>query len=97
MRRRSALVIVLTAPERAELARWPRRPGLPWLQVRAGQIVLRVAQGEPLAVVARALGLSRKHVYGWLRRWQAQGVAGLVPKKRGPAPAHEGGPGGGGA
>ena len=81
--RRSALVLVVTPGERATLRAWTRSRTLPFPQVRAAQIVLGVAAGDSIVSVAQTLGLHRRHVYRWLRRWQAAGLAGLRPRRRG--------------
>lgn len=39
--------------------------------------VLLAAQGFSLTMVARRIGMSRKYVYKWLRRWEDEGLAGL--------------------
>jgi transposase InsO family protein len=40
---------------------------------------------EPLAAVCRRFGVSRQTGYKWLKRYQAQGVAGLADRSRAPA------------
>ncbi|WP_082556639.1 leucine zipper domain-containing protein [Modestobacter sp. Leaf380] len=41
-------------------------------------IVSRVAAGHRPCRVARQLGVSRETVYKWVRRWRAEGDAGLA-------------------
>lgn len=48
------------------------------------QMVGRLAQGEPLAQVARQLGLSTTTVRRWWRRYQAEGLAGLADRSSRP-------------
>ncbi len=83
--RASRLTITLTPAERAALERWQRARRLPAAQVRRGRIVLLRAAGLSLADIGRLVGVSRKGVYGALRRFLAGGLAGLPqqPRRRG--------------
>src|SRR4051812_39951628 len=40
-------------------------------------LVERVRSGRPVALVAAEMGISRPTAHKWLRRWQAEGLAGL--------------------
>jgi transposase len=75
MARPSAVQIVLSEDERAELV---RRAGLPgrWRRDRA-RIILACAEGTPNAGVAQALGVALKSVSKWRRQFAAQRLAGL--------------------
>jgi transposase len=75
MARPSAVQIVLSEDERAELV---RRAGLPgrWRRDRA-RIILACAEGMPNAGVAQALGVALKSVSKWRRQFAAQRLAGL--------------------
>ena len=71
----SAVQIVLSDEERAELA---RRAGLPgrWRADRA-RIILACAEGMSNAAAAQALGVAVKSVSKWRRQFAAQRLAGL--------------------
>src|ERR1700730_11232229 len=71
----SAVQIVLSEDERAELV---RRAGLPgrWRPDRA-QIILACAEGMSNAGVAQVLGLAVKSVSKWRRQFAAERLAGL--------------------
>jgi transposase InsO family protein len=43
-------------------------------------MVLRIESGRPVAHIAHEMGVSRPTGYKWWRRWQAEGVAGLVDR-----------------
>ena len=43
-------------------------------------MVLRIESGRPVAHVAAEMGVSRPTAYKWWRRWQAEGVPGLVDR-----------------
>jgi transposase len=46
-------------------------------------------EGQPVARTADAFGFSRPTFYQTQAAFQAQGIAGLVPRKRGPRGAHK--------
>jgi len=75
MARPSAVQIVLSEDERAELV---RRAGLPgrWRPDRA-RIILACAEGMSNARVAQALGVAVKSVSKWRRQFAAERLAGL--------------------
>ena len=77
------LTVTLTDAERQTLLAWQRRPTLRAALVRRGRILLLVAAGGmSLSQIAHAVGISRRFVYLWVRRFQAQGVAGLHDRPR---------------
>ena len=47
-------------------------------------MVLRIEAGRPVAHVAAELGVSRPTAYKWWRRWQADGVGGLIDRSSRP-------------
>lgn len=47
-------------------------------------MVERVQQGEPVRTVAEAMGVSVPTVYKWLKRWKAEGEAGLEDRSSRP-------------
>src|SRR5215470_16868246 len=71
----SAVPIVLSEGERAELVRRAGGPGV-WRADRA-RIVLACAGGMSNAAAARALGVAVKSVSKWRRQFAAQRLAGL--------------------
>src|SRR6266568_2258301 len=77
----AAAPLVLTAEDRAELARWSQG-GRPWLAERA-RIVLACAEpGSGVARVAAELGLTRMTVRKWRTRFAGEGLAGLADDAR---------------
>src|SRR2546429_2928628 len=85
-----AAPLVLTAEDRAELARWSQGR-LPWLAERA-RIVLACAEpGSGVARVAAELGSTRMTVRKWRRRVAEDGLAGAGEHDR---PRPPGGPAG---
>src|ERR1700724_16038 len=67
----TAAPLVLTAEDRAELARWSQG-GLPWL----------AEPGWGVARVAAELGSTRMTVRKWRRRFAGEGLAGLADHDR---------------
>src|SRR6266550_2621349 len=77
----TAAPLVLTAEDRAELARWSQE-GSAWLAERA-RIVLACAEpGSGVARVAAELGPTRMTVRKWRRRFAEDGLAGLADHDR---------------
>src|SRR5437763_14717325 len=82
----TAAPLVLTAEDRAELARWSQGR-LPWLAERA-RIVLACAEpGSGVARMSGELGSTRMTVRKWRRRLAEQGLAGLADHDRPGHPA----------
>jgi len=47
-------------------------------------LVMRIEAGRPVAHVAAEMGISRPTAYKWWRRWQADGIEGLVDRSSRP-------------
>lgn len=73
--------VELSAEKREKLERWVKNPPKPYLRDRA-RAILRIADGEPIYQVARALRtrVSRDTVGKWVRRYQVEGIEGLKIK-----------------
>jgi transposase-like protein len=84
--RKTAIRLVLSEAEHATLTQWARATARPAGLVRRAQLLLLVAQGVPLAQVARRVGLTRRAVYTWVERFQTAGLAALGPPGRGARP-----------
>ena len=76
--RQSALHIYLSLPDHRYLMQQIKGAN-PWMARRA-HILLCRADGMSITDIARLSGMSRLHIYKWLKRWQAQGRAGLADK-----------------
>ena len=79
----TTLTVRLTTQERQTLQAWQLATSMPVGLVRRGRLLLLLAGGLQITQVARTLGLSRRAVYKWVRRFQAQGVEGLTDRRRG--------------
>jgi hypothetical protein len=78
--------ITLTPDERAVLEHWVRSTQTPWGKVRRARLLLLVAQGMPIRRAARQAGLTRRHAYIWLARWQTGGLDALEDRPGGRRP-----------
>ncbi len=99
--------LVLTAEERKELERIRDRHPKPYVRERAAAL-LKIAAGRSGRDVALHGLLKRRYpdtIYGWVRRYKAEGVKGLLvrpgrgrkPAFSPSAPERGGGPGGDGS
>jgi hypothetical protein len=91
--RKTALTIRPTAEERQTLLAWQRSRTIPAGHARRARIILLLAAGMPISHIAATVGLSRRFVYKWGRRFLAEGLAGLADKpgrgrQRVPHPPH---------
>lgn len=80
--RTTRLTVALTPAERQTLHAWQRSRSLPVRQARRARLLLLLAAGLGVSQTARAVGISRRHVYRWVARFQAQGLAGLHDRPR---------------
>jgi len=78
--RKTALTIHLTAEERQTLLAWQRATTIPAGLARRGRILLLLADGVPLSHIANTVGISRRFVYVWAKRFLQDGLEGLVDK-----------------
>ncbi|MGW0709435.1 helix-turn-helix domain-containing protein [Streptomyces sp. NPDC002643] len=76
----------LTSGQRAQLVRLSNGASTPQAQVLRCHIVLASAAGATQAEVARRFGVSAQTVDKWLRRYAAEGLAGLRDRPRSGAP-----------
>jgi hypothetical protein len=78
--RHSALLISLTIAEQITLDVLLRRPTTLAGVARRARIVTLRHEGHSISDIHRLVGVSRRNVVKWLRRWQAQGLEGLRDK-----------------
>jgi transposase-like protein len=88
--RTTSLTLRLTPTQRRTLLAWQRATRIPAGLARRGRLILLVADGVPLSHVATTVGISRRFVYKWVRRFLAQGVEGLADKPCRGVRAHRG-------
>jgi transposase-like protein len=78
--RKTSLTIRLTPAERQTLLAWQRSTSIAAGRARRGRIILFVADGTPISDVAATVGISRRFVYKWVRRFLEKGIEGLTDK-----------------
>ena len=80
--RTTTLTLRLTPADRQTLRAWQRSTTLPAGLARRGRLLLLRAEGMPICTIAATVGISRRFVYKWVRRFLAQGLEGLADKPR---------------
>jgi transposase len=78
--RKTSLTITLTPEERRTLLAWQRSTAIRAGLLRRARIILLVADGMPITDIAATVGISRRFVYKWVRRFLEQRVEGLIAK-----------------
>src|SRR5574341_102715 len=76
--RHTALKIDLTPDQRQTLTAWQRSTSISAGRARRSRMILLLADGMPIAHIATTVGMSRRVLYKWVKRFLAHGVAGLV-------------------
>ncbi|MFC1525188.1 helix-turn-helix domain-containing protein [Candidatus Latescibacterota bacterium] len=85
--RRTRLRVPLTREIREELESWQRSTTIPAGLARRGRAILLLVDGVSVSDVSRLVGMERRHVYKWARRFLAFRVAGLHDRPRGRPPS----------
>ena len=75
--RKTSFTIHLTPAQRQTLFAWQRSTAVPAGLARRSRIILLLANGMTITDVAATVGMSRPHVYKWVRRFVQQGLEGL--------------------
>jgi helix-turn-helix protein len=89
--RKTSLTLTLTPAERQTLLAWQRASTLSAGLVRRARMILLVAEGMPITDIAALVGISRRFVYKWVRRFHEQRLEGLADKPgRGRVPRQQG-------
>ncbi len=75
---RGSVALAVTPADRMELERLVRSGKTQQRVAFRSRIVLKAAEGLPNKTIADTLGTSRPTVIAWRRRYEAQGMAGLL-------------------
>src|SRR5712691_10865668 len=77
---KKTLTIRIATDELHTLMAWQRSTTIPAGRARRGRIILLVADGVPISHIADTVGISRRFVYKWAKRFLQYGVDGLADK-----------------
>ena len=79
--RKTSLIIRLTTEERQTLMAWQRSTTISMGRARRGRMILLLADGVPISHIATTVGISRRFVYKWVKRFLQEGLEGLADKQ----------------
>ena len=85
--RKTQIRILLSEENRSELESWQRSTSISAGLARRARVVLMLAAGTPVSQTARVVGIERRHVYKWARRFLDAGLSGLGDLPRGRRPS----------
>ena len=80
--RKTSFTIHLTPAERQTLLAWQRSTTISAGLARRGRMLVLLADGVPISHVAAVVGLSRRHVYKWVRRFLEERLEGMTDRRR---------------
>lgn len=78
--RKTSLTLALTPEERQTLLAWQRSTTIPAGHARRGRIILLLAEGMAISHIAAKVGLNRRFIYKWVKRFLHARVAGLADR-----------------
>src|SRR5437870_2334453 len=73
---KTALTLQLTAEERQTLMAWQRSTTIRVGRARRGRMILLIADKVPISHIATTVGISRRFVYKWVKRFLQEGLEG---------------------
>ena len=78
--RKTARTIQRTPEDRVTLLAWQCSTTIPAGRARRGRMILQLADGVPISHIADTVGISRRFVYKWAKRFLHDGLEGLADK-----------------
>jgi hypothetical protein len=78
--RKTSFTVRLTPAERQTLLAWQRSTAIPAGLARRGRIILLLADRVTITDTAATVGISRRFVYKWVKRFLEAGLEGLAAK-----------------
>ena len=79
--RKTSFTIRLTPAQRQTLMAWQRATTISAGLARRGRMILLLADGVTITDTAATVGISRRFVYKWVKRFLEQGIDGLADKQ----------------
>src|SRR5437867_8720880 len=80
--RKTSLTIRLTPVQRRTLLAWQRATTISAGLARRGRIIVLLADQMPITAIAATVGVSRRFVSKWAKRFVQEGLDGLVDTPR---------------
>jgi len=80
MARKTSLIVELTEEERGTLGAWQRSTTMRAGLAKRGRTILLRAEGVPVSHIASLVGMRRRHVEKWVKRFLARRLDGLADK-----------------
>jgi len=74
--------VVVSREQRNELEAWLRRQTTPVGLAKRARAMLLLADGHHVSETATRVGMQRRHLYKWIKRFRDLGVSGLRDGKR---------------
>ena len=78
--RKTSFTIHVTPAERQTLLVWQRATVVPAGLARRSRMILLLADGVTITDIAAMVGMSRRHIYKWIKRFVQEGVEGLTTR-----------------
>jgi len=78
--RKTSITIRLTPAERLTLRAWQRATTIPAGFARRGRVVLLLSDGVTITDIAATVGVSRRFIYRWAKRFLQERLEGLADK-----------------
>jgi hypothetical protein len=78
--RHTSITIRLTPAQRQTLLAWQRSTTIHAGLARRGRILLLLADGVTITDIAATVGISRRFIYKWVRRFLQEGLVGLADR-----------------
>ena len=79
--RTTSLTLTLTPEEQQTLLAWQRSTTIPAGRAKRARIILLVAEGMPISHIAAKVGITRRFIYVWAKRFLHERVAGLTDRQ----------------
>jgi len=80
MARKTNLTLLISPEERQTLESWPRSTTIRAGLTKRGRIILLLSQGVSISEISRRVGIRRRFIYKWAKRFQEKRLSGLSDK-----------------
>ncbi len=80
MARKTNLILLLSPEERQILESWQRSTTIRAGLAKRGRIILSLSEGVSISEISRRVGIRRRFIYKWAKRFQEKRLSGLSDK-----------------